>query len=194
MFGIATFFAWAVGIIVILGFCFGVYYLAKNKKYIGLIFLLLLAAVLVVEAYLIYQKNHQNIYLEDGPRPAVSSRSQSENETIQKLLVSWKDTQGKFSSKAGESGTFNPPSRVQFISSDTLLVYYDDGLVDHISVLRFKNNLFSELKNVGVMSTMPQSQWQSLVSTYGDVNYPVSSYQSSDGKRFVKVSANVFVK
>ena len=118
----------------------------------------------------------------------------SENQIIQTLLVNWKSTQAKFSSRAGEGGTFNPPSKIQFISAYTILVYYDDGLVDHISVVQFKNGSFVELKNVGVMSTMSQNQWQSLVSTYGNSSYTPSNYQSSDYKIFTKTSNNIFVR
>ena len=122
------------------------------------------------------------------------SQAPSENQIIQALLVNWKSTQAEFSLKAGESGTFNPPSKIQFISADTMLVYYDDGLVDHVSVVQYKNGIFVELKNVGVMSTMSQSQWQSLVSTYGNSVYDFSNYQSSDYKTFTKTSTNIFVR
>lgn len=122
------------------------------------------------------------------------SQTPSENQIIQTLLVNWKSTQVKFSSKAGESGTFNPPSKIQFISADNMLVYYDDGLVEHISVVQFKNGSFVELKNVGVMSTVSQSQWQSLVSAYGNSIYTPSNYQSSDYKTFTKTSTNIFVR
>lgn len=123
-----------------------------------------------------------------------ASQTPTEGEIIQKLLSSWKSTQSNFSVKAGESGTFNPPSKIQFISSDTMLIYYDDGLVDHISVIQYKNNNFTELKSVGVMSTMPLNQWQTLVNTYGNSRYSFSSYQSSDYKSFTKVSSNIFVR
>lgn len=130
-----------------------------------------------------------------------SSPTPSEDKIISDLHTSWVTTQSKFSSKAGES-TYNQPSKVQFISKDTLLVYYDDGLVDHISVVQYKNGIFTELKNVGVMSTMSMSEWRALVKTYGDQNFSASSYTTSilrngqlvNYQTLTKVSENVFVR
>jgi hypothetical protein len=126
----------------------------------------------------------------------------SEDILIKKLLTSWVAIQSKFSSKAGESGTYNQPSKIQFIAKDTFFVYYDDGLVDHISILQFKNGTFVELKNVGVMSNMPLNEWQALVKTYGDQNFSDSNYTTDilrNGKQvsyteLTKVPENVFVK
>lgn len=130
------------------------------------------------------------------------SQTPTENKIINDLRTSWMTTQSKFSSKAGESGTYNQPSKVQFISNDNLLVYYDDGLVDHISVVQYKNGTFTELKNVGVMSTMSMGEWQTLVKTYGDQNFSASNYTTSilrngqfvNYQTLTKVSENVFVR
>jgi hypothetical protein len=118
----------------------------------------------------------------------------SEDEVIQKLLSSWKITQSKFSIKAGESGTYNSPTEIQFISADTMFIYYDDGLVDHISILQFKNNLFTELKLVGTMSKMSQTEWQDLVNMYGSEGYQISNYGPQPFEEFVKVPNNLFVR
>jgi hypothetical protein len=139
------------------------------------------------------------------PTPTIS-QIPSEDALIKQLLFSWIITQSNFSSKAGESGTYNQPSKVQFIANDTLLAYYDDGLVDHISILQFKNGAFVELKNVGVMSTMSLDEWQTLVMTYGSQNFSVSNYITSilknglkngqlvNYEELTKVSENVFVR
>lgn len=161
-----------------------------------ILFVILLVVVVIVGYFLIKSAFYPYPPERPAPESQVQTVSQSSNENglIQQLLASWKSTQSAFSVKAGESGTYNLPDKIQFISTDTMLVHYDDGLVDHISVLQLKNDIFTELKNVGVMSTMPLDQWQTLVSTYGDVNYPFSNYQSSDYKTFVKVSGNIFVR
>lgn len=161
------------------------------KKFI----IILIAIIVIILGYILIRGNTFGPYLPPTPAsvPTITVSS-NENGLIQQLLASWKSTQSAFSVKAGESGTYNSPDKIQFISADTILVHYDDGLVDHISVLQFKNDTFTELKNVGVMSTMPLDQWQTLVSTYGNVNYPFSNYQSSDYSSFVKVSGNIFVR
>jgi hypothetical protein len=161
------------------------------------IIIVLVAIIVIVLGYILIRGNTFGPYLPPTPgsaRTITVSQASNENGLIQQLLASWKTTQSAFSVKAGESGTYNLPDKIQFISADTILVHYDDGLVDHISVLQFKNDIFTELKNIGVMSTMPLDQWQTLISTYGNVNYPFSNYQSSDYKTFVKVSRNIFVK
>gem|GEM_PF-6612242 len=124
----------------------------------------------------------------------IMTETPTENEVIQLLLSSWKATQSKFVAKAGESGTFNAPSKIQFIAADTMLINYDDGLVDHISILQFQDNSLVELKRVGTMMRLTQSEWQALVKTYGDPAYPVSNYESSDYALFTKVAGNIFVK
>lgn len=137
-----------------------------------------------------------------SPVPVISDSEANENKIVSDLLSSWIATQAKFAVKAGESGTYNQPDKIQFVSANTLLVHYDDGLVDHISVLRYENSLFTELKNVGVMSTMSQDAWQALVNAYGDNKYPASSYTTNilrNGKgieftELTKVPENVFVK
>lgn len=126
----------------------------------------------------------------------------SEDKIVSDLSTSWVATQSKFSSKAGESGTYNQPDKVQFISEDTLLVHYDDGLVDHISVVRHKKGVFTELKNVGVASTLSIGTWQMLVRDYGDRDFSAISYAISivrNGKMvnfqtLTRVSENVFVR
>ncbi|OGZ01917.1 MAG: hypothetical protein A2946_02675 [Candidatus Liptonbacteria bacterium RIFCSPLOWO2_01_FULL_53_13] len=130
------------------------------------------------------------------------TQAYGEDALIRQLLASWAVTQSKFSAKAGESGTYGSPGQLQFIAKDTLLVYYDDGLVDHTSVLRYKDGAFTELKHVGIMNTMPLNQWEALVKTYGDQNFPASSYTTYvvrdgkfiDYKELTKVPENVFVK
>lgn len=170
----------------------------KGSVNVWLVVIILILLVLVGYFVLIKKPTTEiqqiNITTETIKNNISNNETSIENDFIQKLLSSWKITQSKFSTKAGESGTFNPPSKIQFISADTVLAYYDDGLVDHISVVQLKNNSFVELKNVGVMSTMTQAQWLTLVNTYGSTNYPVSNYQSSDYKTFSKVSSNIFVR
>lgn len=137
-----------------------------------------------------------------APANEVPNYSASENKIVSDLLSSWVATQAKFAVKAGESGTYNQPDKIQFISANTLLAHYDDGLVDHISVLRYENNTFAELKNVGVMSAMALDAWQTLVGTYGDSKYPVGSYTTNilrNGRgiefpELTKVPENVFVR
>lgn len=139
-----------------------------------------------------------------SPLPAneVPNYSANENKIVSDLLSSWIATQSKFAVKAGESGTYNQPDKIQFISANTMLAHYDDGLVDHISVLRYENGAFTELKNVGVMSTMALDAWQTLVSAYGDNKYPVGSYTTNilrNGKgiefpELTKVPENIFVR
>jgi len=141
-----------------------------------------------------------------SPLPAPANEAPdynaNENKIIGELRSFWVATQAKFAIKAGESGTYNQPDKVQFIASTTLIAHYDDGLVDHISVLRYQNGTFIELKNVGVMSTMPQDAWQALVDVYGDIKYPVGSYTTNvfrNGKgieypEITKVPENIFVK
>lgn len=48
-----------------------------------------------------------------------SFQAQFESQFIQRLLSSWNITQSHFATKAGESGTYNPPSKIQFITDDT---------------------------------------------------------------------------
>lgn len=129
----------------------------------------------------------------DQETPSYTIDTNPEETIINNLLLTWKTTQANFSVKAGESGTYNQPSKIQFISTNTMLVYYDDGLVDHISVIRFDQGSFKELQNVGAMSTMSQSQWQTILNTYGLAGYPVSNYQSNDQRTFIKVVNNIFV-
>jgi hypothetical protein len=159
------------------------------------IIIVLVIIIVIILGYFLVRGDIIGPYLPPTPAsvPTITVSS-NENGLIQQLLASWNLTQSKFSLKAGESGTYNLPDKIQFISTDTMLVHYDDGLVDHISVLQFKNDTFTELKNVGIMSTMPLDQWQTLVSIYGNVNYPFSNYRSSDYKTFVKVSGNIFVR
>jgi hypothetical protein len=118
----------------------------------------------------------------------------SEDEVIERLLSSWKITQSKFSIKAGESGTYNSPTEIQFISADTMFIHFDDGLVDHISLLQFKDNSFTELKLVGTMSIMSQTEWQDLVNMYGSEGYEVTNYELHTIGEIVKVPNNVFVR
>jgi uncharacterized protein YneF (UPF0154 family) len=183
-----------------------------QKGSMNVVLIVIIIALLIVVGYFVFMKQSQNTkQLESATsipentntisnlntnqvQVNTVSQTPSENELIQKLLTSWKTVQLSFSSKAGESGTFNAPSKIQFISSDTMLVNYDDGLVDHVSVVRYKNNSFTELKNVGVMSTMSMTQWQGIVSTYGNAGYAYSNYQSSNYKNFSKVSSNIFVR
>ena len=136
------------------------------------------------------------------PTPtSATSQIPSEDVLIKQLLSSWITVQSNFLLKAGESGIYNQPSKVQFIANDTFIIYYDDGLVDHISILQFKNGAFIELKNVGVMSAMPLNEWQTLVSLYGNQNFSVSNYTTSilrngqlvNYEELTKVSENVFV-
>lgn len=137
-----------------------------------------------------------------APTDEVSNSGESENKIVSDLLSSWVATQAKFAAKAGESGTYNQPDKVQFISANTLLAHYDDGLVDHISVLRYESRTFTELKNVGVMSTMAPDAWQTLVGVYGDEKYLASSYTTNilrNGKgiefpELTKVPENIFVR
>ena len=125
-----------------------------------------------------------------------------EDTLINQLLASWVATQSKFSVKAGESGIYNSPNKVQFIARDTFLVHYDDGLSDHISILQFKNGAVIELKNVVAKSTIPLDEWRALVKNYGDQNFSVSNYTTyilRNGKqisytKLTKVPENVFVK
>ena len=141
-----------------------------------------------------------------SPLPAPANEAPNyganENKIISELQSLWVATQAKFAVKAGESGTYNQPDKIQFIASTTLLVHYDDGLVDHISVLRYQNGTFTELKNIGVMSTIPQDAWQALVNVYGDSKYTAGSYTTSilrNGKgieypELTKVPENIFVR
>lgn len=122
-----------------------------------------------------------------------TKNEKAERITINSLIASWKTVSKTFSVKAGESGSFNLPDKIQFISSDTMLVHYDDGLIDHMSVVRMKGNSFVELKNVGVMSLLPNDSWLELVKKYGDVNYRGQNYQNYDGKGWVNVPENIFV-
>jgi len=137
-----------------------------------------------------------------APANEIPNYAANENKIISDLRFSWVSTQAKFAVKAGESGTYNQPDKVQFIASTTLIVHYDDGLVDHISVLRYQNGAFTELKNIGVMSTIPQDAWQALVTVYGDSKYPTGSYTTNilrNGKgieypELTKVPENIFVR
>ncbi len=168
-----------------------------NKKgSVNIILVIIIVFLLATVGYLATGKRSL------APVDEVSNYDASENKTVSDLLSSWITTQSKFTVKAGESGTYNQPDKVQFISADTLLVHYDDGLVDHISVLGYENGAFTELKNVGVMSTMTLDAWQELVAVYGDSKYPESSYTTNilrNGKgiefpELTKVPENVFVR
>jgi hypothetical protein len=136
------------------------------------------------------------VFITSSPVPV------SKDKILSDLGTSWVVTQSKFSSRAGESGTYNQPDRVQFISEDTLLVHYDDGLVDHISVVRYENGAFTELKKFGAASTMSIGAWQMLVKDYGDQDFSAISYATSilrNGKMvnfqtLTRVSENVFVR
>jgi len=189
-------------------FSFLFFKLTKRKEPIAVVLVIPAVILAMVAGYFALQfavdRVHRPGVLQQlTPRPTpTTSQVPSEDTLIKQLLSSWATTQSKFSSKAGESGTYNQPSKVQFIAKDTFLVYYDDGLVDHISILQFKNGIFVELKNVGVMSTMPLNQWQTLVKTYGDQNFSVSNYATDilrNGKQvsyteLTKVPENVFVR
>ncbi|MDO8569355.1 MAG: hypothetical protein Q7R89_01035 [bacterium] len=187
----------------------------NNQKGFANIVLIVVIVMVVVGAvgYFAFVKKSEPIVQQPTPTqtntPAptptptpTASQVPNEDTLIKQLLASWVTIQSKFSSKAGESGTYNQPSKVQFIAKDTFLVYYDDGLVDHISILQFKNGTFVELKNVGVMSTMPINEWQALVKTYGDQNFSISNYTTDilrNGKQvsyteLTKVPENVFVR
>jgi hypothetical protein len=121
-----------------------------------------------------------------------TSQETRERATIDSLIASWRSVSKTFSSKAGESGNFNNPDKIQFISSDTMLVHYDDGLVDHISVVQKKDNSFVELKNIGVKSVIPLDSWVELVKTYGDIHYRPMNYHF-DVNKWVLVPENTFV-
>ncbi|TSC59693.1 MAG: hypothetical protein LiPW15_713 [Parcubacteria group bacterium LiPW_15] len=171
---------------------------SSNKGSVNIILVIIIVLLLGTVGYLATRT--------PSPLPAPANEAPdynaNENKIISDLLSSWVATQAKFAIKASESGTYNQPNKVQFIASTTLLVHYDDGLVDHISVLRYQNGTLTELKNVGVMSTMPQDAWQALVDVYGDSKYPVGSYTTNvfrNGKgieypELTKVPENIFVR
>lgn len=177
----------------------------KNSKVGSVNMLLVIIIVLFVSALLYTTSKNKSINTDSSAAftpetlssPAsVQSVPQTRNdfEVIQRILSSWTATQKTFVSKAGESGVYNPPSKIQFISPDTTLINYDDGLVDHISVLQFKDNAFKELKHIGMMNKMSSDQWKGLVSSYGSANFEVGNYESGDHKSFTKVSRNIFVR
>src|ERR1035437_5740686 len=103
------------------------------KKFI----IVLVVIIVIILGYILIRGNNAfGPYLPSTPASVLTiTVSSNENGLIQQLLASWKSTQSAFSVKAGESGTYNLPDKIQFISADTMLVHYDDGLVDHISVL-----------------------------------------------------------
>ncbi len=125
----------------------------------------------------------------------------SESQILSRVLSNWKQIQIQLTPKAGESGTFNQPTKIQFITRDIFFVYYDDGLVDHISLLKYANGSFMEIQYFGVMSTFSEQSWKSLIGIYGNDSYHISNYTTGisrngtyiDFKSLTKVPENVFV-
>ncbi len=169
---------------------------ARKKGSANIVLIIIIVLLLSAAGYLAANKRTL------APANKAPNYGASENKIVSDLLSSWVATQAKFAVRAGESGTYNQPDKVQFISTNTILAHYDDGLVDHISVLRHKNNTFTELKNVGVMSTMALDAWRALVNLYGDNKYPVGSYTTNilrNGRgiefpELTKVPENIFVR
>lgn len=124
----------------------------------------------------------------------IAAQTTSEDAIVKRLISGWKPTQSRFSRKAGESGTYNSPDRVQFIAPNVLLVHYDDGLVDLLSVLQFNEGTFSETEVLGSMSRMPSEQWKAVVQIYGDPNYSPQNYEEGIYPNLVRVPENVFVE
>ena len=126
----------------------------------------------------------------------------SERQILSRVFTDWKQIQLQMTPKAGESGIFNHPTKIQFITRDTFFVYYDDGLVDHVSLVKYANGAFLELQYFGTMSAFPEDSWKSIIGIYGNDSYRIANYTTGvsrngtyiDFKSLTKVPENVFVQ
>lgn len=170
------------------------------KKKLKTIIIVILIIILGFVVYQIFIKSYSTCWpycpgmtVTDTLEIKEQMKQANENNLINKLLENWKEVQSKFFIKAGESGTYNAPDKLQFISSDTLLVHYDDGLADHNSVLQFKDDSFVELSFIKnkVRDKIPGDAWKEIVNQYGDKNYSIANYIIDSGVS-KKVMDNIF--
>jgi hypothetical protein len=141
------------------------------------------AGVLLVVCYFVFTKKTSMYIAPDLERSMVNM-----------LLKNWTDFQSRFAVKAGESGTYNQPNKIQFIAPETVLVHYDDGLNDAISILRFYKSAFLEIKQLGSIDTLPEEKWKAIVKAYGDPNYIIQNFEEGIASSMIKVSENIFVR
>ena len=134
-----------------------------------------------------------------------TSKIYSESEILTSLKNNWTSVQASLPFRPGwppGAQIWFSSGSVQFVGKNSLLVGFEDGHTSHLVILNFNNDEFKILEILKNQSSFSLSDWNKLVSKYGDPSYVVSSYSVNaikDNKiisfpDLTKVSENVFVR
>lgn len=96
--------------------------------------------------------------------------SQKEELVIKNLIQNWKDFEKTISNRPVLGATsWNYPTIVQIISSDKLLLEYDDGHIVKYSVVEYKKNGgVTFVEDVGKLNELSSDDWNLVLLKYGN--------------------------
>lgn len=99
------------------------------------------------------------------------------------IQTQWSSTQEKFSirptfhnQQLNEEGIWRGPTALQVIGEKNILARFEDDNNVHIVVLGFENGSFKILELFENQSDFVSSDWQRVMSEYGDSSYSVRTY------------------
>ncbi len=146
------------------------------KAVLGLIVVLAVALI----GYVLYERTPAKVVPTGDPGSssttvpnATTTSSLSEMEVIGALLEGWPSLYKDLKVVPANSAWYIYSA--QFIGNNRLLVYFEDGHVAYLAVLGYANNNFTVVK-VMPETMLSMSEWQNIVSAYGDPRGPISNY------------------
>ena len=166
-----------------------------NKNYINLILIIIIVIIFGTTIYIAWNKN--------------SSVSFPESEVIAVLKANWQSIQTlipfrpSYANKVeNQKAVWQSPYIVQFIGKGNILTEVEDDYKTNVIIFHFNGNKFTLLQSFKNQWNFTLSDYNNLVSQYGDVSYNASTYTIGlvrDKKTIMfqdltKVPENIFVK
>ena len=184
----------------------------NQKGFVNIMVIVVVLVLIVGGGYFIWSK--KSIPVATTP---VTSKVYSETEILASLKTDWSSIQSAvlidIQPRSGDTEAkiehlkkiFTAPAAVQFIGNNNLLIRVNDMEADWTAVFNYDGSKLNFIETAweegGGTTLLPQSEWQKLISKYGDPSYSVSSYNNTGTytsltpgfEYLVKVPENIFI-
>jgi len=168
-----------------------------QRGFIVPLLLLIIAAAIIGGGVYVYTQNKP-------VKQAQIVATFAEAESVASLKTNWATIEAGIPFRPTHPGTvaWLSPDSVQFIGNGNVLVRCEDGYNPGIAVLHFDGNTFKILETFKDKAEFTLTDWNKLITEYGDPSYPISTYTISlvrngqivSFQTLTKVPENVFVK
>ncbi len=171
-----------------------------NKGFILPLFFGIIVLLIIGGGVYVYKNKKADL-------PLAEIISESQKSILLTMKDDWQSIQGKIPFRPGHPGTTDwlAPNAVQFISTTSMLINFEDGYTSNLALLNISipDGEFQILETWKNKSLFTQEEWQEVVNKYGSSAFPVvSTYTVSlvrgaeiiSFPELTKVPENVFVK